>query len=271
MVLSGEAASSFHNRYPEEWAKLTLEVLTEAGREDDILYFMRSAWMKSPQYNSIFWEGDQLVTWDENDGLKNAVLGALSGGLSGHSITHTDIGGYTVTSYPLPSCTFMRSEELLNRWTEFATFGAGLFRTHVGSSTSSDNFNVYDSPDSISHFAKFSNIFGALNAYRNGLISEAMQSGLPLIRPLAMNYAYDEEAWTIEEEYLFGDDFLIAPCMEEGATSVDVFIPSLSGSWVHLVSVLYFVFVFYLIIFCSGVEILFLRQNTLIDFRLLPP
>ena len=52
-----------------------------------------------------------------------------------------------------------------------------------------------------------------------------------------MNYAYDPSAWRVEEAYLFGDDFLIAPCMNEGATTVDVYFPALSGLWVHLVSV----------------------------------
>ena len=56
-------------------------------------------------------------------------------------------------------------------------------------------------------------------------------------RALAMNYAYDPSAWRVEEAYLFGDDFLIAPCMNEGATTVDVYFPALSGLWVHLVSV----------------------------------
>ena len=50
-----------------------------------------------------------------------------------------------------------------------------------------------------------------------------------------MNYAYDPEAWKVEEAYLFGDDFLVSPCMEEGATSVAVYIPAHSGTWVHLV------------------------------------
>ena len=182
VFVSGESAASYHNRYPEEWAKLTMEVLAENNRQEDVLFFMRSAWMKSPSYNSIFWEGDQLVNWDENDGLKNVVLGALSGGLSGHAISHSDIGGYTVTSYPVPGCTYMRTEELLGRWTELSTFGAGLFRTHVGSSTSTENFNVYDSADSIAHFAKFATIYGALKSYRDQLITEAVELGLPLIR-----------------------------------------------------------------------------------------
>jgi len=234
VLYSGEDPASYHNRYPEEWAKLTHEALLEEGRADDILYFMRSAWLKSPQYNSVFWEGDQLVTWDANDGLKNVILGALSGGISGHAMSHSDIGGYTVTEYEEPGCTFLRTEELLNRWTELSTFGAALFRTHVGSSTSDSNFNVYDSPESIAHFAEFANIYGALKPYRDSLIEEAIGAGLPLIRPLAMNYAYDAAAWSKQEEYLFGDDFLVAPCMEEGAVTVQVYFPSMSGAWVHL-------------------------------------
>lgn len=53
-----------------------------------------------------------------------------------------------------------------------------------------------------------------------------------------MKYGYDDVTWTLGEQYLFGYDFLVAPCMTEGATEVDVYIPQLSGPWVHLVSVL---------------------------------
>lgn len=182
VLFSGESAASYHNRYPQEWARLTAEVLSENDLQNEVLFFMRSAWLQSPTFNSVFWEGDQLVSWDEHDGLKSAVLGALSGGISGHAISHTDIGGYTVVVEPLPGCTFLRTEELFNRWAEFSAFGAGLFRTHVGSSTSSDNFNVYDSPASMTHFAEFASVYAALMPYRNSLIEEAMASGVPLIR-----------------------------------------------------------------------------------------
>ena len=130
LLYSGEDPASYHNRYPEEWAQLMREALQLADREDDILFFMRSAWTRSPSYVHMFWLGDQLVSWDS----KNALLGALSSGLSGHAITHSDIGGYTVEMIS-PTMTYLRSVELLSRWTEFAAFGSGLFRTHIGSST----------------------------------------------------------------------------------------------------------------------------------------
>ena len=53
---------------------------------------------------------------------------------------------------------------------------------------------------------------------------------------MAMQYGYDESCWDLGEQYLFGYDFLVAPCMTENATTVSVYIPQLSGPWVHLVS-----------------------------------
>lgn len=122
----GVDAAAYHNRYPEEWAKLNYDAIQEAEQEglisplneepdgpnkcllnddsilrlsrkaSDVVYFMRSAWLQSPAYTTLFWLGDQLVNWDEHDGLKSAIVGALSSGLSGHSLTHSDIGGYTM-------------------------------------------------------------------------------------------------------------------------------------------------------------------------------
>ena len=55
-------------------------------------------------------------------------------------------------------------------------------------------------------------------------------------RPMPMKYGYDAPVWSLAEQFLFGYDFLVAPCMTENATEVDVYIPRLSGAWVHLVS-----------------------------------
>jgi alpha-glucosidase len=44
-----------HNRYPQEWAKIIREAVSEAGRDDDILFFMRSAWTISSRYVSLYW------------------------------------------------------------------------------------------------------------------------------------------------------------------------------------------------------------------------
>ena len=135
---------------------------------EDTVFFMRSAWTYSPGLIPLFWLGDQLVSWDENDGIKSVITGALSSGLVGHAITHSDIGGYTVeTSLNVSSGTsatdsglyYVRTPELLKRWSELAAFGSGLFRTHIGSSTTPLDAQIYDSEDSMKHFAEFADIF----------------------------------------------------------------------------------------------------------------
>ena len=60
---------------------------------------MRSGSIHSPRVTPLFWLGDQLVTWDSDDGLGSAIIGMLSSGLSGFSLTHSDIGGYTSIKY----------------------------------------------------------------------------------------------------------------------------------------------------------------------------
>src|SRR5215203_10922 len=101
----------------------------QRGRGEDIVFFNRSGYTKSPRYSTLFWVGDQLVDWDEHDGIKSAVTGLLSSGLSGYSLEHSDIGGYTALDNPL--LTYHRSKELLLRWIELGAFTT-VFRTHEG-------------------------------------------------------------------------------------------------------------------------------------------
>src|SRR3546814_8236 len=156
-LFSGEDCASYHNKFPQAWAKINQDAVAEAGKTDEIVYFMRSAWLRSPEYTSLFWLGDQLVTWDGYDGLRTVITGALTGGLFGHSLTHSDIGGYTMEELGT-ILNYTRSSELLKRWSELAAFGSALYRTHVGSSLSPSNAKVWDSPDSIKHFARFGTI-----------------------------------------------------------------------------------------------------------------
>ena len=51
--------------------------------------------MGTAKHTNLMWMGDQNVKWDQFDGLQSAMIGMLTGGLSGLTITHSDIGGYT--------------------------------------------------------------------------------------------------------------------------------------------------------------------------------
>lgn len=251
VLFNGDSARNFHNLYPEKWAQLTAEAVEEAKTlktsskllknpdknyeiESEVMFFMRAGWFKSPRYTPVFWLGDQLISWDENDGLKSVLTGAFSSGLTGHTITHSDIGGYTTETDLGPENFYVRSPELLKRWTELSAFGFGLFRTHIGSSTTPLNAQVYDSPESMAHFAEFAGIYAEMADYRLDLMKDARDKGYPLIRPMFLHYAYDLDAWDQKEQFLVGTEFLVAPCMNEGEESVKVYFPPFSGTWIHL-------------------------------------
>lgn len=129
-----------HNQYPELWAQLNREVAeeweaTQKGRrldegedeDEKLVFFMRAGYRGSPRSSTLFWEGDQMVSWQRHDGIKSAVTGLLSGGLCGFSLNHSDIGGYCTVDIPLVR--YRRSEELLLRWMELNAFST-IFRTH---------------------------------------------------------------------------------------------------------------------------------------------
>lgn len=56
---SGESPETYHNRYPEDWARLNQEAVAEAGRTGDVVFFTRSGFTRSPTYSTLMWGGDQ--------------------------------------------------------------------------------------------------------------------------------------------------------------------------------------------------------------------
>jgi alpha-glucosidase len=228
-LASGDAADLAHNRFPEQWAALNREVIEEVGGQGDLMFFTRAAFSRSPGLTTSMWLGDQLVTWDAYDGLHSALLGLLSGGLSGFSLNHSDIGGYTTIKSPLKD--YFRSEELLLRWMEFSAF-TSLYRSHEGNRPG-NNQQIYSSPAVSRQFARFAGIFAALAPYRASLMRQAAEQGLPLARPLWMHYPDDPESISTQpRSFLLGDQVLVAPVLESGVSSMEVHLPA--GRWVHL-------------------------------------
>ena len=231
MLSSGADPKSYHNRYAEEWAELNREAIREAGREADVVFFNRSGYTKSPEYSTLFWLGDQLVSWDEHDGIKSAVTGLLSSGLSGYAFEHTDIGGYTAIDSTLLK--YHRSKELLMRWTELAAFTV-VFRTHEGN-RSGVNHQIYSDGETLRHFVRFAEIYAAWEPYRMKLVEEAAETGLPVVRHSFVHYPDDQEVYGLDYQFMVGPEFMVAPVLDPGEDAVEVYLPA--GRWVHLWSV----------------------------------
>lgn len=228
-VLYDGSPVQWHNRYAEEWAQVNREAINEAGLGNEIVFFSRSGYTKSPGITTLFWLGDQMVDWDEYDGIKSSVTGLLTGGISGYSLNHSDIGGYTTINNPIKD--YHRSKELLERWIELNAFTA-VFRTHEGNRPD-ENHQIYSDAETLAFFSRFARVYTALADYRRNLVERAALRGEPVVRHLFLHYPDDPEVRAIRyEQFMLGPDFLIAPVLDEGADEVRVYLPA--GEWIHL-------------------------------------
>lgn len=229
VLASGETGSEFHNRYPEEWASLNRELVDSLQDGNEVVFFQRAAFQRSPAYSTLFWLGDQLVSWDKYDGIKSAVTGLLSGGISGLSLNHSDIGGYTTIDNPLAR--YHRSQELLMRWMELSAMSA-IYRSHEGNLPDL-NSQVYSNSETLAHFSRMARVYAAWKPLRKKLVNEAAQYGIPVARHLVIHYPDDPNVYALSfEEYMLGSDLLIAPVLDPEKDSVRAYLPA--GNWVHL-------------------------------------
>ena len=159
----GADPAVWHNRYPEEWQQVNREAIEESGHGDEMLCFSRSGYTKSPGIATMFWLGDQLMSWDEYDGIKTALVGILSGGVSGYSMMHSDVGGYVVLKAKICGKALPvinRTPQLFQRWAELNAFTA-LMRTNEGI-TPDLSLQFNSTPEILSHFARCSRIYKGL-------------------------------------------------------------------------------------------------------------
>ncbi len=231
----GRDAALYHNQYPVDWAQLNREAIVEAGLEDDILFFTRAGYHRSPGQSTLFWLGDQLTSWTREDGIKSVVIALLSSGLSGMSLNHGDIGGYTATTVPslpfsIPFFSFSRGQELMLRWIELSAFTA-VYRTHEGNQPRR-NHQITDDPATTAHFARFARVYAALGDYRKKLCIDARDSGLPLVRHPWLHWPDDAVVRTLEMQFALGNEFMVAPVLDPGTNHVRIYLPK--GEWTHL-------------------------------------
>jgi alpha-glucosidase len=231
---SGVSAAQYHNQYPVDWARIGREAITEAGYGDDIVFFNRSGAAKTPTYSTLLWQGDQLVTWDKYDGMKTSIMALLSGGFSGISLNHSDIGGYTNAT--LGGIGYNREEELLLRWMELSAFTAA-YRTHEGLKPA-DNAQFYDNDTTYDQFDKFARVYKALAFYRSQLMVDAQTKGHPLVRHPMLHYPNDNELATLTDHMMLGSEILVAPIVNKKTYNQDwkkVYFPEGNNTtWVNI-------------------------------------
>lgn len=225
-VHGGDALGA-HCALPGLWARLNSELIDECGLRGAALCFHRSAGPNSNQYATAYWAGDQNPTFDAHDGLASSITALITGGISGMSINHTDIGGFTTLATPVYK--LVRKKEVMLRWLEYAAF-TPIFRTHDGAYANPDNYQFYYDGEGYACYAKMARMHDSLKWYLKALEAEAVEKGWPMVRALVLHYPQDAECVNIRHQYLLGQDVLVSPVCAFGAATVRAYLPK--DEWV---------------------------------------
>lgn len=216
-----------HNCWPVHWAKVNADAVASRGRTGDALFFMRAGFTGVQAYCPLLWAGDQSVDFSRHDGIGTVITAALSAGLVGNAYSHSDVGGYTSLHGNV------RTEELLYRWYELGAF-TPVMRTHEGNRPD-DNLQIDSTPELLRGFARWSRVHAALAPWVRRLCEEASATGLPAQRALFLHYPDDRETFTIQDQYLYGAELMVAPVIEEGAVARHVYLPGDAATvWRHV-------------------------------------
>ena len=231
--LDGASAWTVHNQYPLMWQRVNRAAMeavhTGDGDEpaNNWTYFARSGWASTSGGTGgiapIVWGGDQDTDWEADDGYPSIVPIAIHAGLSGVGLFATDIAGYTSVFSP------NTNKELFLRW---STVGAmhPVMRTHHGSDKCG-NWSFDRDPETIPHYRRWASIHAMLLPVWRALEADARSVGLPAMRHPYLVEPDVRALWTTAAPSFFvGDDLLVAPVFEEGATTRDVVLPT-AGWW----------------------------------------
>ncbi|MBQ8511307.1 MAG: hypothetical protein IJ497_01720, partial [Clostridia bacterium] len=78
-------------------------------------------------------------------------------------------------------------------------------------------------------FVKYLGIREGLKEYIKKTAKESELTGIPMIRGMFLEFPDDKQAWEVEDQYMFGSEYLVAPVTEYGARERSVYLPA--GRW----------------------------------------
>lgn len=219
------------NQYPMWYTKMIYDGLIEAG-ETDVVSLVRCAWAGSQRYGALVWSGDIPSTFES---FKIQIVCGLQMAMAGIPWWTTDIGGFHDGDIRDP-----KFRELLIRWFQYGAFcpvmrlhghrspyQAPLSSTGGGRCASGAENEIWSyGEENYAIMKKYIELREELRPYTRRLMQEASETGAPVMRPLFYQFPEDERVWEIKDQFLFGDQYLVAPVTEYGAREREVYLPA---------------------------------------------
>lgn len=202
-----------HNVYGHNMSKATYQGLRRLSDKRPFV-ITRACYSGTQKYATV-WTGDNNSLWTH---LRMAIPQLCNLGMSGYPFAGTDIGGFGSDT----------TGELLVRWYQVGCFST-LFRNHSAMGTRRQEPWLFGK-EKLDIIRKYVELRYELIPYFYDLFHEHLSTGLPVMRPLVLEYEKDINTHNMNDEFMIGSQLLAAPVVEQGATKRMVYLPS--GEWV---------------------------------------
>ena len=226
------------NYYPIDYLKMISYGL-ESELNKEAVTLVRGAWAGAQKYGALVWSGDIDSSFEA---LQNQINTGLNMGIAGIPWWTTDIGGFHGGDSRDDEF-----KELMIRWFQYATFSP-ILRMHgdrqphkPALSKKGGGSMVTGSPNEIWSFGqeaeiimtKYINVREFLKDYIFNLMKDAHIKGSPLMRTMFYEFPNDEECWDVDNQFMFGEDILVAPIIKYREKTRSIYLPD-DYSWIDI-------------------------------------
>ena len=222
-----------HNIYGMQMTRASydgLKALQPAKRP----FLLGRASFSGGQRYAALWTGDNIASWEH---LQIANRQCIRMAISGFSMVGTDIGGFVDNPTP----------EMMTRWLQLAVFHP-VMRVHsMGNNTDgaaeaeadevkkAEEENRQDQEPWVhgkthtKYNRKAIEMRYQLLPYLYSSFRQHLESGVPVLRNLFFHDQTDPDCLKYGDQFLYGDDLMVAPVLEKGITKMPVYLPK--GEW----------------------------------------
>jgi len=211
----GSDPDKMHNYYTYLYNKTVFDLLTDKFGREEAVVFARSATVGGQKF-PVHWGGD---CYSDYNGMAETLRGGLSLALSGFSFWSHDIGGFETTG----------PADIYKRWIAF-----GLLSSH-SRLHGSKAYRVpwlYDE-ESVEVLRYFTKLKYSLMPYIYKQAVEASETGVPVLRPMILEFQDDPGCDYLDRQYMLGDSLMVAPVFNEDGR-VKYYLPE--GRWTNFLS-----------------------------------
>ncbi|KAI4336462.1 hypothetical protein L6164_014986 [Bauhinia variegata] len=204
-----------HNAYGYYFHMATADGLLKRGDRKDRPFVLSRAIFAGTQRYGAVWTGDNSADWDQ---LRVSVPMVLTLGLTGVSFSGADVGGF-----------FGNPElELLVRWYQIGAYYP-FFRGHAHHDTKRREPWLFGERNT-ELMREAIHVRYALLPYFYTLFREANTTGVPVVRPLWMEFPSDEVTFGNDEAFMVGNSLLVQGIYSERVKHASVYLPG-KQSW----------------------------------------